>query len=378
MIKSQAMKRTVCLLLASVMTFAVIGCSGSAKPKPTELNHVPAILAVKRVWSSTLGEVSFPLDIKVQGPDVYVASSSGSVSQIEAESGLVRWTTELGSKIGAGVGADGDKVSVVTTDGELVTLHKGKRLWQQRLLSVAVTSPLVAGGRVFVMTPDRTIAAFDSETGKRLWQQQRGADSLVLDGGGVLFPAGDTLVVGIGGRLIGLNPLTGAQRWDMPISVSRGTNEVDRLIDLMPGVSRTATDVCLRAYLSVVACANLANQKLIWSKVASGLTGIAGDDRLIFGAEADGKLIAWRRSDGEVAWHSSAMKWRELGTPVLLGQTLAVPDGVGLLHLVSKSDGALLGRLSLDGSPIGASPVLVGKTLVVVTQKGGVFAFRPE
>nr|WP_315464295.1 outer membrane protein assembly factor BamB [uncultured Rhodoferax sp.] len=372
------MRRKTLLFSACAMTLALLGCSGPAKHKPAELSPITTLLSVKKVWSASIGDVGFPLEMKVVGSNIYVASSAGTLSSIEVDTGSVQWAVELGARISAGVGADGEKTAVTTTDGELVVLRKGKRIWQQKLSSVALTPPLLAGGRVFVMTPDRTLIAFDGETGKRLWQQQRGADSLVLDRAGVLFPAGDTLVAGIGGRLVGLNPLTGAQRWDIPISVSRGTNEVDRLVDLMPGISRIGADVCLRAYQNAVACVNLSNQKVTWSKVASGFTGIAGDDRFVFGTEADGRLISWRRKDGEVAWQSAAMKWRQLGTPLLLGETLAVPDAEGLLHLLSKIDGAPLGRLLLDGSPLGASPVLAGKTLVVVTQKGSIFAFRPE
>lgn len=372
------MQRTAGFLMVGLMALALAGCAGPSKPKPAELAPAASLLAVKKVWSASIGVVAFPLEVKQIGSNVYMASSSGVISSFDAETGAVLWTAELGKKISAGVGADGEKTAVVTTDGELVVFQQGKRIWQQKLTSVAVTPPLIAGGRVFVITPDRSLFAFDSETGKRLWQQQRGADSLVLDRAAVLFPAGDTLIAGIGGRLVGVNPLTGAQRWDVPVSVSRGTNEVDRLVDLMPGVSRVGSDVCLRAYQNSVACVSLSNQKVLWSRAANGFTGVSGDDKVVFGTEADGRLIAWRRADGEVVWQLATMKWRELGTPLLLGETLAVPDSAGFVHLLSKSDGSTLGRLALDGSPLGASPVLAGKTLVVVTQKGGVFAFRPE
>jgi outer membrane protein assembly factor BamB len=372
------MRRSLQVLVLALLACCIAGCGGPAKPKPTELAPVASLLAVKKVWTAQLGEVAFPLEVKVLGQDLYLASSSGTVSMLDAETGAVRWSTELGTRIAAGVGADGDKAAVVTTSGELVTLRQGKKLWQQKLGAVAMTSPLVAGGRVFVITPDRTLVAFDGETGKRLWQQQRGADTLVLDRAGVLFPVGDTLVAGLGGRLVGLNPLTGAQRWDIPIATGRGTNEVERLVDVVAGVSRVGSDVCVRAYFNAVACVDLASQRVSWSKAASGFTGLAGDDRFVFGTESDGRLISWRRADGERAWQSDAMRWRDLGTPLVLGNSLAVPDGAGFVHLLSKLDGAPLGRLSLDGSPLSASPVLAGKTLVVVTQKGGVFAFRPE
>jgi len=356
----------------------IAGCAGPAKPKPSDLLPVNSLVAVKQVWATNIGEVTFPLEIKVAGKSIYAASSSGLVSAIEAESGAVQWTVSLGARIAAGVGSDGDIAAVVTAEGDLVALKKGKKIWQQRLGGLSITPPLVAGGRVFVITPDRTLLAFDSETGKRLWQQQRGGNSLVLDRPGVLIPFGDTLVAGLGGRLVGLNPLNGVQRWDVPISASRASNEVERLVDIVAGISRVGSDLCVRAYLNAVACLNLASQKVNWTQAANGFSGVAGDEELVFGTESDGRVIAWRRVDGVRVWQSDTMRWRDLGTPLVLGSTLAVPDGVGVLHLLAKSDGTPVGRLSFDASPLNATPVLVGKTLVVVTQKGGIFAFRPE
>jgi hypothetical protein len=48
------------------------------------------------------------------------------------------------------------------------------------------------------------------------------------------------------------------------------------------------------------------------------------------------------------------------------------------VHLIAREDGRPLGRLVTDGTAIVAAPVLVGRTLVVVTRAGGVFAFLPQ
>ncbi|NBQ86353.1 MAG: outer membrane protein assembly factor BamB, partial [Betaproteobacteria bacterium] len=50
----------------------------------------------------------------------------------------------------------------------------------------------------------------------------------------------------------------------------------------------------------------------------------------------------------------------------------------GFVHLLSRTDGQLLRRLSTDGSAIASAPVLAGQTLVVVTRAGGVYGFRPD
>ena len=88
--------------------------------------------------------------------------------------------------------------------------------------------------------------------------------------------------------------------------------------------------------------------------------------------------MAWRRSDGERAWTSERLKYRELTAPLAVGRSLVIGDDKGLVHLVSREDGSTLNRLTPDGSPIVATPVLAGNTVVVVTRNGGVFGYRPE
>jgi hypothetical protein len=111
------MRRTADFLMVGVMAFVLAGCAGPSKPKPAELAPAASLLAVKKVWSASIGEVGFPLEVKLVGSDIFVASSSGSISSLDSDTGVVRWTSDIGKKISAGVGADGEKTAVVTTDG---------------------------------------------------------------------------------------------------------------------------------------------------------------------------------------------------------------------------------------------------------------------
>jgi hypothetical protein len=51
---------------------------------------------------------------------------------------------------------------------------------------------------------------------------------------------------------------------------------------------------------------------------------------------------------------------------------------MGYVHLLSREDGSPMGRLTTDGSAIETAPVVVGDTLMVLTQKGNLFAWRPQ
>jgi len=88
--------------------------------------------------------------------------------------------------------------------------------------------------------------------------------------------------------------------------------------------------------------------------------------------------VAWRRADGERAWQMSRLKNRVLTSPLAVGRSLIMGEDTGTLHFVSREDGALLNRITPDGSAITVAPVLAGNTVVVVTAKGGVFGYRPE
>jgi acetylglutamate kinase len=63
---------------------------------------------------------------------------------------------------------------------------------------------------------------------------------------------------------------------------------------------------------------------------------------------------------------------------LVVGRSIAIGDGEGVVHLLSREDGAPLNRINTDTSAIKVAPVLAGETLVIVTRNGGVFGFKPE
>ena len=374
------LRAPVVIFLATLLS----GCSvfsfldSPAKLKPAELQSVTTPELAKQAWSTRIGQVSFPLDVYVSGMTAFVASSDGSVAALDARTGVDIWRATVGSPIAAGVGSDGIIAAVVTQSNEVVALQDGRELWRQKLNAQAYTSPFVAGNRVFVLAADRSVNAFDGQTGRKLWTQQRPNEALVLRQSGVMLAVGDTLVVGLAGRLAGLNPSNGSVRWEAPIASPRGINDVERLVDLVGRVSRDGDIVCARAFKASVGCVNAARGNLLWTKPANGSQGIHGDERFLFGTESDGVVQAWRRVDGERAWTTDNLRYRNLTAPLVIGRSIAIGDFAGFVHLLSREDGSLLSRLTTDGSAVAAAPVLAGNTLIAVTRNGGVYGFVPQ
>ena len=53
-------------------------------------------------------------------------------------------------------------------------------------------------------------------------------------------------------------------------------------------------------------------------------------------------------------------------------------DTEGYVHFLSRDKGDTLLRFETDGSAIVAAPVVSGSTMLVVTRKGGLYAFHPD
>lgn len=369
--------KTVAICL-SAMTLLGACSGGSKRPQPAELGANVALVGVRQAWSSRVGQVPPGAAPAVFGNTVAVVSGDGTVLVLDAITGRDVWRTVLDKPLATGAGWNGQRVAVLTRDNEAVVLQDGKVMWRAQLPAQAYTAPLVAGGRVFTLLADRSVHAFDGATGRKLWEQRRPSEPLVLNQPGSLLAVGDTLVIGVSGRLLGLHPGSGAVRWEVPISTSRGSNDIERLNDLAGRVSRVGDVVCARAFQSAVGCVNAARGNLIWTKPANGSEGVHGDSQTVFGTEADGKLVAWRRADGERLWSSERLQYRQLSAPLVLGRSVVVGDGAGVLHWLSRTDGAALNRLPTDGSAIVGGAVLAGSTMVAVTRNGGIFGFTPE
>lgn len=362
-------------LLPAVLLAA--GCaSGPSRPAPKPLAPLVPQNVVQPAWNQRIGEIKFPLTVAVTDSSYTVASSDGSVLALDAESGRELWRTNVGGELSAGVGSDGRHASVVTRDGQLVTLNGGQVAWRKPVGTRVATAPLVAGERVFVLGVDRSVQAFDAQDGRKLWTLQRPGDPLTLSQGGVIAPFRDTLVVGQGPRMAGVDPLAGSLRWEVPIGSPRGANEVERLADLVGPAARLGNLLCARAFQAAVGCVDGERGALVWTRNVGGTDGIAGDRDQVYGADATDRMTAWRADNGNVAWSSDALLYRGLSAPAVQGDSVVYGDAEGLVHWLSRTTGEARLRLPTDGNAIAAAPASAGRMLLVVTRAGGLFAFR--
>lgn len=351
------------------------GCSAD-KPKPAPLLAYEPALSARALWSAQAGEIGFALAPGVAGGRVHVASSDGVVRALSLADGRSAWELDLKTPLAAGVGSDGRWAAVVTRDNMLVVIEGGRESWRAALDSRVATAPLVAGERVFVAGVDRTVRAFDAATGQLLWVLKRPGDPLTLAHTGVLSAWQDTLLVGHGPRLLGVDPLKGQIRWESLLASPRGTNEVERLADLVGPTARDGSTVCMRAFQNALGCVDAGNGRVLWSVPTGGRLGVALDGAQLYATDGSDRVIARKRTRGEPVWTAEQLLNRGLSAPLLVGDALAVGDAEGWIHLLARDTGRTLLRVQTDGSALLTLVNGADGTLLAITAKGGVFAFR--
>ncbi len=364
--------------LAASVALALAACTSVDKPKPTPLEPLTTRIAGKQVWRQSVGKPLPGLSVAVLGDRFLLASVDGRLTSLDIGTGAVRSQIAVGGTLTAGVGSDGRHAAVVTQNNELVVVDGQREVWRTRLNSRVVTAPLVAGERVFIQAVDRSVLAFDVFDGRRLWSVGRSSEALSLAQPGVLLAYRNTLLVGMGARLLALDPLTGSLRSDSTLAAPRGTNEVERLADLVGPAARLGEVVCARAFQTSVTCLNAERNAVLWSRAQTGFEGLAIDNEFVAGADANDRISVWRRTTGDLAWTSDRLRHRGLTAPLSVGSTLVFGDSEGWLHVLSHDRGEPLLRLATDGSAVVAPLVRSGLTVLAVTRSGNAFAFRPE
>jgi outer membrane assembly lipoprotein YfgL len=371
------MRRALRAPAALAIALALAGCAAD-KPKPTPLETVVPKIAARQVWTSSIGRVDFPLVPAVHAGVFHLAAANGDVLALQADSGAVLWRASAGASLSAGVGSDGRYTSVVTRGNEVVTFDSGREAWRKRVPSAVMTPPLVAGERVFVMGVDRAVHAFDAVDGRRLWVYAKPGEPLTLAQASVVMAYRNSLLVAQAQRLTALDPLRGTVLWDVPLASPRGSNEVERLADLIGPATRVGDRVCARAFQSAVGCADASRGALLWSRNAGGAQAVAGNAELVIGGDATDRITAWRAATGDVVWQSEKLLYRGLSGALSVGPSVVFGDAEGYLHFLDAATGEQQLRLATDGKAVVGTPALSGTTLLVTTQAGGLFAYRPN
>lgn len=363
-----------CSTLSSLNPFS--SKSSAHNPMAALVDFKPS-MAVHTVWSNSIGNAgAFIFSPVFAGDSIYAAASDGTIARIDATNGRQLWRINADIRLTAGVGSDGMTVAVAGEKGILLAFDAaGKLRWRVQASSEILSAPAIGQGLVIVRSIDNRIAAYDVDSGARRWIAQRTAPSLTLHNAPGITIAGPVAYVALpGGRLLTLALNNGAPVWEAAVGDPRGATELERIADISGSPVVAGRDVCAVAYQGRVACFDAVSGAPRWAKELSSDVGVAVDERFVFTADEHGVVSAFARESGTSVWRNSKLANRRLSTPASFERAVAIGDGQGYVHFLSREDGAFLARVATDGSPIVAGPQVAGGNIIFQTQAGTVVA----
>ncbi len=235
------MTRRILAVMAAALALAVLtDCSTAKKDeKPLPLTKIHPQFAVKRIWSRTLGETHYTLQLglapAVDGTRIYGANAEGQVTAMELANGHRVWRRKLKTTLSGGTGAGGGMVLVNTTGGIVIALAQsdGSERWRAQVSSEVLAAPVISGDLVLVRTVDGKLFGLEAATGKQRWVADQQVPRLTLRGTSRPVVAGELAISGFdNGRLMAVTLATGNPAWDVAVGQPRGSSELQRLIDI--------------------------------------------------------------------------------------------------------------------------------------------------
>ncbi|MDO6468842.1 outer membrane protein assembly factor BamB [Neptunomonas phycophila] len=371
------------LLAASILSISLTGCSmwgGSDEVEPNPLVDFSAERQVMVKWSSQVGdgpgEVFNQMTPALLDNSVFAASGDGVVAAFDQNTGSRLWRVELDQELIGGVGAGSGKVVVSTMAGELICLDAGTgaKLWVAQLSSEVVSDAQFNSQLVVAQQVNGRIVALNADTGEQVWSYESSMPRLTLRGTSSPLVALDVTLAGLdNGKFVALDNQSGGVLWEQSISLAEGRSELERMTDVDGRPLLFENVIYIPSYQGKVVAINPFNAQTLWSKDISSYHSLAAGFGNIYISEANDYIQALDTRTAASVWSQSQLENRQITSPVVAGNALAVADKQGYLHFMSQIDGHFIARFKL-GSGVTGDMKVKDNTIYALTDSGRLYA----
>ena len=350
---------------------------------PTELVEFEPTLKVGKVWSVSVGS-----GVDKQGRQLrpvfsdgtlYAADYKGLIVAVDANTGQRKWDVKTELPFTGGPGISGNLLLMGTENGEVFAFDasSGSQLWSATVTSEVLAAPVVADGLVVVRCIDGRIFGLDADTGRRVWIYDHNVPLLTLRGNSLpLLRAGVVFIGYDGGQVVALRLDDGTLMWEQTLVTTEGRTELERLSDIDGQLVFVASDLLVSSYKGRLASLAADSGRLLWFKDISSASGVDVSRVNLALSDKDGNVWMLDRRNGAEFWKQNQLAYRDLTRPAFYGSFVVVGDYEGYLHWINVNDGSFAARSKVGGKGFTGPPLVVGRTLYVMTKKGELAAFR--
>ena len=360
---------------------------------PTPLVDFDAESDIERLWEERigggLGRKYLRLSPAVLADRVFAADGYGVVEARERFSGRRVWSARVGEPDGpsalkfwdrrdpafltGGVGVGEGLVLVGTTSGEVVALDAGdgRERWRARVSSEVLAPPAAAGGIVAVHTGDGRITALEADDGAMRWTFDTQVPVLTLRGTAAPVVRDGLVYAGFAtGKIAAVRVQDGQPVWEQRVMLPEGRSELSRMVDVDSTPLVLGNVIVAVSFQGRLKAFRRSDGAPMWEQEASSFLDMAEGYGQVYVVQADDTVRAVDQLDAGVVWEQVGLRHRRLSPPLAYGNYVLVGDDDGYLHVLAQSDGRFLGRRKLDGDGLRSRMVVVDDTVYLLSNGG--------
>lgn len=381
------MKYGSSILVLALVTACLSGCSifsADDEIEPAKLQKIQQQVELTTLWSarsaSSNNHFWANLQMAVSAESLFTADHSGSIVASDLKNGQPQWSVNLDLPISGGLGYGDQKLVFGTIEGQIYVLNAsdGSLLWSADVSSEVLSSPAVNSKIVIAQSIDNRLYAFDAKTGEELWQHDAGAPILSVRGNSSSMILNNMVISAFdNGKLIAFNADNGALLWETRIALPKGRTELERMIDIDGQPILVGDIIYSVSYQGRLGALTRGTGRNLWFQDSSSHHSPAHSRGKIFVTEAKNHVVrAFKAGNGEELWNNNQLEYRQLTGPATLGNSVAVADAEGYIHLLDADTGEFVGRTKVGGGGVSADLLVVDQTLLVQSNNGLISAFK--
>lgn len=322
-----------------------------ANPEPSELVDIDSSVNLDTLWRDRVGKGSgsdyLRLTPKAVGSYLFVASYDGLLQRRDLSTGDKAWEQDLDVEITGAPGFSDGHLLIGTGTGELVKVKAtdGSVAWKVRVSSEVLSEPVSDGDTIIVQTVDGKVSGHRFEDGARIWIYDSNLPVLSIRGTSKPLMRGPSVLLAFAnGKIVSLSTKTGATQWEQRIGIPAGRSELERLVDIDGQLLERGPYVFALGYNGRFAALDPRNGRVLWDVEASGYAGPTAGLGNFYIVNDKSEVMAYDERTVAKVWSQKSLAGRYLSAPALIGSYMAVGDYDGYIHLLSQSDGSLVGR----------------------------------
>ncbi len=335
-----------------------IACeTGAKEEEPNELKkEINEKFNFERLWSTNAFK-SLPIgkiNIASDKENIFIFDSKGEIKTF-SNNGKRIWNKKINEDISTGITLGFNKLLLSSSDGEVFCLSKktGEIIWQYSSSGEILSPPATNGDIVAIQNIDGRVTAVDLDTGDFRWDYRSVIPNLTLRGTSEPSFFEGFLYVGFAnGNLAKIEPRSGVTQWEIPITTSKETSEIGRIVDIDGNFVFSSGIAFVATFQGDIAALDTRSGRFIWKEKSSTANDLLSSRGKIILIDEKDQVLAYSQNSGNLDWFNKDFYLRNLTSPNKLKSLVIFGDYQGFIHALDISQGEQVARQRTSRSKI--------------------------